>query len=137
MASQTLDVRIATHSPGSRLAEFRQALGARGVVERQGRGAVQRGVVAVHRAEHRHRVVAAEGHERADVGLVEPRGRPQALREAVVRGDTEALRALTELPHRRLKRIGTEPAAAWRAGDAEVIAQLAGMRLASLGLRVS
>lgn len=51
--------------------------------------------------------------------------------------DLLALRALTELPHRRLKRIGTEPAAAWRAGDAEVIAQLAGMRLASLGLRVS
>lgn len=51
--------------------------------------------------------------------------------------DLLALRALTELPHRRLKRIGTEPASAWRAGDAEAIAQLAGMRLASLGLRVS
>ncbi|SFS70952.1 hypothetical protein [Saccharopolyspora flava] len=51
--------------------------------------------------------------------------------------DLLALRALTELPHRRLRRVGREPAAAWREGDAEVIAQLAGMRLASLGLRVS
>ncbi|RRO18016.1 hypothetical protein EIL87_07040 [Saccharopolyspora rhizosphaerae] len=51
--------------------------------------------------------------------------------------DLLALRALAELPPRRLARIGTEPAAAWRAGDAEVIAQLAELRLASLGLRVS
>ncbi|WP_406689748.1 hypothetical protein REH65_27735 [Saccharopolyspora sp. ID03-671] len=51
--------------------------------------------------------------------------------------DLLALRALTELPHRRLKRVGREPAMAWREGDSEVIAQLAGMRLASLGLRVS
>lgn len=72
---------------------------------------------------------------------------PRRIRYAIAAGqavamradgpDLLALRALTELPHRRLKRLGTEPAAAWRDGDAEVISQLAGMRLASLGLRVS
>ncbi|MEB3367217.1 hypothetical protein [Saccharopolyspora mangrovi] len=51
--------------------------------------------------------------------------------------DLLALRALTELPHQQLARIGTEPASAWRSGEPEVISQLAGMRLASLGLRVS
>lgn len=61
----------------------------------------------------------------------------QAVAMRAQGADLLALRALTELPHRRLKRVGTEPAAAWRAGDAEIIAQLAGMRLASLGLRVS
>lgn len=61
----------------------------------------------------------------------------QAVAMRAEGADLLALRALTELPHRRLQRIGTEPAAAWRAGDAEVIERLAGMRLAALGLRVS
>ena len=61
----------------------------------------------------------------------------QAVAMRAEGADLLALRALTELPHRRLRRVGTEPAAAWRAGDAEVIERLAGMRLAALGLRVS
>ncbi|GAA2359667.1 hypothetical protein GCM10009854_43130 [Saccharopolyspora halophila] len=55
------------------------------------------------------------------------------MREHAV--DVLALRALAELPHRELKTASSDPAAAWRAGDSEVIAKLAGLRLSALGLR--
>lgn len=57
---------------------------------------------------------------------------------AEVRGtDTDllALRALTELPTRRLCVVVPEPAAAWRAGDPEACRRLADLQLATLGLR--
>lgn len=55
-----------------------------------------------------------------------------------VRGaDTDllALRALTELPARRLLGVSPDPAAAWRAGDPEACRRLADLQLAQLGLR--
>ncbi len=49
--------------------------------------------------------------------------------------DLFALRALARQPLRRLRRIGVDPAAAWRRGDAEVIDALAALELRSIGLR--
>lgn len=46
-----------------------------------------------------------------------------------------ALRALTEIPARRLLKINPAPAAAWRRGEPEVVDRLAAMQLAALGLR--
>lgn len=59
--------------------------------------------------------------------------RAVTMREHAV--DVLALRALAELPHRKLETASPDPAAAWRAGEAEVITKLAGLRLASFGLR--
>lgn len=49
--------------------------------------------------------------------------------------DLLALRALTELPARRLLTVGPDPAAAWRVGDATACRSLADLQLAKLGLR--
>jgi hypothetical protein len=49
--------------------------------------------------------------------------------------DLLALRALNELPYRRLKRVAADPSAAWRAEDREVIHELANLQLAKHGLR--
>lgn len=49
--------------------------------------------------------------------------------------DLLALRALNELPYRRLKRISADPSAAWRGENREAIAQLANLQLAKHGLR--
>ncbi|MGI5126194.1 hypothetical protein ACQEVB_05195 [Pseudonocardia sp. CA-107938] len=49
--------------------------------------------------------------------------------------DLLALRAMTQLPVRKLLRVSPDPAAAWRASDAEAIRGLAALELARLGLR--
>lgn len=49
--------------------------------------------------------------------------------------DLLAVRALTRVPVRRLTRVAPDPAAAWRSGDPAVVAQLAALELADLGLR--
>ncbi|HEY2724845.1 MAG TPA: hypothetical protein VGI84_09180 [Pseudonocardiaceae bacterium] len=56
---------------------------------------------------------------------------------AVRAGDTDllALRALVELPARRLLAASPDPAAAWRSGDPEACRRLANLQLAKLGLR--
>lgn len=46
-----------------------------------------------------------------------------------------ALRALGRAPVRRLTAVAPDPAAAWRAGDPEVIHRLAALELSTLGLR--
>ncbi len=48
--------------------------------------------------------------------------------------DLLALRALTTLPSRALSWHDGDPAAAWRSGDPEVVAELARRHLASLGI---
>lgn len=48
--------------------------------------------------------------------------------------DLLALRAITRRPVRRLLKVSPDPAAAWRAGDADVIRGLAALELAQLGL---
>ena len=48
--------------------------------------------------------------------------------------DTVALRALSNLPMRRLTSLGADPAGAWRAGDPDVIAALAALELRRVGL---
>lgn len=58
-----------------------------------------------------------------------------AVRMRADAGDLLALRALNDVPYRRLRRIAADPAAAWRQGDPEVIDALADTRLAKLGLR--
>jgi hypothetical protein len=56
---------------------------------------------------------------------------------AVRAADTDllALRALVELPARRLLDASPDPAAAWRAGDPAACRRLADLQLAKLGLR--
>jgi hypothetical protein len=49
--------------------------------------------------------------------------------------DLLALRAMTRLPVRKLLSVSPDPAAAWRASDAEAIRGLAALELARLGLR--
>lgn len=49
--------------------------------------------------------------------------------------DLLALRALNELPYRRLKRVSADPSSAWRAEDRDVIDELANLQLAKHGLR--
>ncbi|WP_285753570.1 hypothetical protein [Lentzea sp. NBRC 105346] len=49
--------------------------------------------------------------------------------------DLLALRALTSLSGRELARFSSDPAAAWRAGDDQVVDELARRQLATLGLR--
>jgi hypothetical protein len=49
--------------------------------------------------------------------------------------DLLALQALTRQPTRTLLRVDPHPAAAWRHGDPAVVAALAGIELAALGLR--
>lgn len=49
--------------------------------------------------------------------------------------DLLALRALSRQPVRRLRRLGPDPAGAWRRGDEETVRALAGLELADLGLR--
>lgn len=49
--------------------------------------------------------------------------------------DLLALRALNELPYRRLKRVAADPSAAWRGEDRGAIAQLANLQLTRHGLR--
>lgn len=63
--------------------------------------------------------------------------RAAAAAVAVRTSDTDllALRALTCLPPRRLLRVCADPARAWRNGDAEVVARIASLQLAQLGLR--
>lgn len=58
-----------------------------------------------------------------------------AVRLRAHAGDLLALRALNDVPYRRLRRIAVDPAAAWRRGDPEVIDALAHTQLAKLGLR--
>ncbi|GAA1869092.1 hypothetical protein GCM10009836_57080 [Pseudonocardia ailaonensis] len=50
-------------------------------------------------------------------------------------GEVLALRALAHRPVRQLNRVGTDPAAAWRTGDPEVVGALADLELKALGLR--
>jgi hypothetical protein len=50
--------------------------------------------------------------------------------------DLLALRALNVVPYRRLKKVSADPAAAWRAGDREVIDRLVALQLRGLGLRL-
>jgi len=50
--------------------------------------------------------------------------------------DLFALRVLAQPPLHRLAAISDDPAAAWRAGDADVTGQLAALELEALGLRV-
>ncbi|OLM21079.1 putative CONSERVED TRANSMEMBRANE PROTEIN [Pseudonocardia sp. Ae707_Ps1] len=50
--------------------------------------------------------------------------------------DLLAVRALTRVPVARLTRIAPDPAAAWRAGDPDVVRRLAGLELEALGLRL-
>lgn len=49
--------------------------------------------------------------------------------------DLLAVRALSHVPVRRLTRVAPDPAAAWRSGDPDVVARLAELELAALGLR--
>ena len=49
--------------------------------------------------------------------------------------DLLALRALATQPLRRLSKVDDDPVAAWRQGDPEVVAALAGLELRRLGLR--
>jgi hypothetical protein len=49
--------------------------------------------------------------------------------------DLFALRGLAHLPLRTLAAIGTDPVAAWRDGDAQVIATLGRRELDRLGVR--
>ena len=49
--------------------------------------------------------------------------------------DLLALRALTRAPVRSLLAVSPDPAAAWRRDDRAVVRELAGLELASLGLR--
>lgn len=49
--------------------------------------------------------------------------------------DLLALRALANQPLRRLARVDGDPVAAWRRGDEEAVAALAGLELRRLGLR--
>lgn len=49
--------------------------------------------------------------------------------------DLLALRALNDVPYRRLKTVAPDPAHAWRRGDTEAIDNLANLQLAKLGLR--
>ncbi len=49
--------------------------------------------------------------------------------------DLLALRALAHQPTRRLLRVSTDPAAAWRRDDACVVRELAALELRALGLR--
>lgn len=46
-----------------------------------------------------------------------------------------ALRALSSAPSTRLMAVHDDPAAAWHAGEREVVAELAGLELGRLGLR--
>ncbi len=49
--------------------------------------------------------------------------------------DLLALRALANQPLRKLTKLDTDPVAAWRRGDQQVVADLAGLELRRLGLR--
>jgi hypothetical protein len=49
--------------------------------------------------------------------------------------DLFALRAMANQPMHKLARISDDPVAAWREGDADVIAKLAGLELRSTGLK--
>jgi hypothetical protein len=64
----------------------------------------------------------------------------RASAAAMLRGgpggaDLLALRALANQPLRRLSRVDTDPVAAWRRGDQQVVTDLAGLELRNLGLR--
>ena len=49
--------------------------------------------------------------------------------------DLFALRAMANQPMHKLAKISDDPVAAWREGDSEVIAQLAGLELRTTGLK--
>jgi hypothetical protein len=49
--------------------------------------------------------------------------------------DLFALRAMANQPMHKLAKISDDPVTAWRDGDAEVIAQLAGLELRTTGLK--
>jgi hypothetical protein len=51
--------------------------------------------------------------------------------------DLLALRALANQPLRRLSKVDTDPVAAWRRGDNQVVSDLAGLELRRLGLRAA
>lgn len=57
------------------------------------------------------------------------------LREGAGALELLALRALVNQAPRRLVRIDPDPLGAWRAGDEQVVSDLAGLELARLGLR--
>lgn len=57
------------------------------------------------------------------------------LREGASARELLALRALVHQSPRRLVRVSPDPLTGWRSGDEEVIADLAGLELARLGLR--
>jgi len=57
------------------------------------------------------------------------------LRRADPGRDLLALRALTNQPLHRLSTVDSDPVAAWRRGDPEVVAALANLELRRLGLR--
>lgn len=59
----------------------------------------------------------------------------QALVDSAADLDLFALRALAHQPLSRLAAISDDPAAAWRAKDAEVVRRLAALELAAVGLR--
>ena len=62
----------------------------------------------------------------------------EATRAAWMRTDAVdllALRALNDLPYRRLRTVAADPAHAWRRADTEAIDHLANLQLARLGLR--
>lgn len=63
------------------------------------------------------------------------RAAASAVRVRAVDTDLLALRAMTHLPVRKLLAVCPDPAAAWRRDDRAVVAQLAALELAALGLR--